>query len=90
MKRKQLVKLMSEEVNKTQKEVYIFLRALEETMKKSFKDGRSIRLNSIGVFKPVDRKSRNYKNPKTKQIGTVTARKSVAFKPSKVLKRELN
>lgn len=90
MKRKQFVKSISKKINKTQSEVYSFLKALEETMTEAFKDRLAVRLNSVGVFRPVDRKQRNYKNPKTKQIGTVTARKSVAFRPSKVLKRELN
>lgn len=90
MKRRELVKEIADELNKTHKEVYDFLNTLEKKMRMSFKNGKPVRLNSIGTFKPVDRKERNYRDPKTKQLNVVPARKSVSFRPSKVLKRELN
>jgi nucleoid DNA-binding protein len=90
MKRRQLVKEMAGELNKTQKEVYDFLRVLESSMLKFFKEDEVVRLNHIGTFKPVNRKERNYRDPTTKRLSIVPKRKSISFRPSKVLKRELN
>jgi len=47
-------------------------------------------LKSIGSFKIVSKNSRLGRNPKTKEEFLISARKSISFKPSKRISKELD
>ena len=50
----------------------------------------SFNLKNIGTFKILNKKERIGRNPKTKEIYKIKARKTLAFKPSTNLSRKIN
>ena len=49
----------------------------------------SLNIKNIGTFKVIDKKKRIGRNPKSKEIYEIKARKSVVFKPSINLYKKL-
>ena len=49
-----------------------------------------IKITSFGTFKVMNKKERIGRNPKTKEIAKISARKVVKFKPSIQFKNRLN
>lgn len=52
-------------------------------------DGK-VTINELGVFKALDKCERVGRNPKTGEIHTVSARRSVSFKANQKFKNQLN
>lgn len=50
----------------------------------------SLYLKNIGSFKILNKKERIGRNPRTKEIYKIKARKTLAFKPSTNLSRKIN
>ena len=50
----------------------------------------SFNLKNIGTFKILNKKERVGRNPRTKEIYKIKARKTLAFKPSTNLSRKIN
>ena len=50
----------------------------------------SFNLKNIGTFKILNKKERIGRNPRTKEIYKIKARKTIAFKPSTNLSRKIN
>ena len=50
----------------------------------------SFNLKNIGTFKILNKKERLGRNPRTKEIYKIKARKTIAFKPSTNLSRKIN
>ena len=50
----------------------------------------NLNLKNIGTFKIIDKKERIGRNPKTKEIYKIKARKSLTFKPSVNLSNAIN
>ena len=50
----------------------------------------SFNLKNIGTFKILNKKERLGRNPRTKEIYKIKARKTLAFKPSTNLSRKIN
>jgi len=51
---------------------------------------KSFNLKNIGTFKILNKKERIGRNPRTKEIYKIKARKTLAFKPSTNLSRKIN
>ncbi len=49
-----------------------------------------LNLKNIGTFKLINKKKRIGRNPKTKEIFTINARKTISFVSSKTLVKKLN
>tara|TARA_B100001750_G_C15235088_1_gene460072 strand:- start:435 stop:728 length:294 start_codon:yes stop_codon:yes gene_type:complete len=49
-----------------------------------------IKISSFGTFIVLNKKERTGRNPKTKTIAKISARKIVKFKPSEAIKNKLN
>jgi integration host factor subunit alpha len=52
--------------------------------------GETIKLTSFGVFSVRQKKERIGRNPRTGQLVPITPRRVLVFKPSPVLKQQLN
>ena len=50
----------------------------------------SFNLKNIGTFKILNKKERIGRNPKTKEVYKIKARKTLAFRPSTNLSRKIN
>ena len=58
---------------------------IDELIKK-----RRVKISSFGTYKVIDKKERIGRNPKTKVMAKICARKIVKFKPSLKTKKKIN
>ena len=58
---------------------------IDELIKKE-----EVKISSFGTFKVIDKKERIGRNPKTKVVAKICARKIVKFKPSLKTKEKIN
>ena len=58
---------------------------IDELIKK-----RKVKISSFGTFEVIDKKERIGRNPKTKVVAKICARKIVKFKPSLKTKEKIN
>ena len=58
---------------------------IDELIKK-----KEVKISSFGTFKVIDKKERIGRNPKTKVVAKICARKIVKFKPSLKIKEKIN
>ena len=56
----------------------------------NIKSEKKLKLSKFGTFAIRQKKSRIGRNPKTKEIKTISARKVILFKPSKDFKNFIN
>ena len=56
----------------------------------NIKDEKKLKLSKFGTFSIRQKKSRIGRNPKTKEIKTISSRDVVLFKPSKEFKEFIN
>lgn len=52
--------------------------------------GEEVKLTRLGTFQVRQKKARLGRNPKTMEEATISARRVVSFKPSLLLKKEIN
>ena len=62
-----------------------FELVIDELIKK-----KEVKISSFGTFKVIDKKERIGRNPKTKVVAKICARKIVKFKPSLKTKEKIN
>ena len=65
--------------------VNFFELLIDELIKK-----KTVKISSFGTFKVIDKKERIGRNPKTKVVAKICARKIVKFKPSLKTKEKIN
>ena len=58
---------------------------IDELIKK-----KEVKISSFGTFKVIDKRERIGRNPKTKVVAKICARKIVKFKPSLKIKEKIN
>ena len=51
---------------------------------------KEVKISSFGTFKVMDKRERIGRNPKTKVVAKICARKIVKFKPSLKIKEKIN
>tara|TARA_Y100000590_G_scaffold394273_1_gene473301 strand:- start:16086 stop:16382 length:297 start_codon:yes stop_codon:yes gene_type:complete len=51
---------------------------------------KKVKISSFGTFAVINKNERIGRNPKTKEIATISARKVVKFTPSLIIKKKLN
>ena len=56
----------------------------------NIKKNKKLKISKFGTFNLREKKSRIGRNPKTKEIKTISARKVILFKPSKDFKNFIN
>jgi integration host factor subunit alpha len=61
-----------------------------EIMKETLSRGDSVKITGFGSFMVRDKEAWRGRNPKTGETIEVSARKALTFRPSQLLKRELN
>jgi len=69
---------------------YEMLEAVFSLMKDSLASGEKIKVAGFGVFEVKQKKDRRGRNPQTGETITISARKVLTFKPSEVLKKDIN
>jgi len=66
------------------------LEALLETIKKALETGDKVKVSGFGNFEVKQKADRRGRNPQTGETLTITSRKILSFKPSTVLKANIN
>ena len=61
-----------------------------ETLKETLSHGEKVKIPGFGNFVVREKKSRMGRNPQTDEPILISARKVLTFKPSQVLKQQLN
>jgi len=74
----------------SKKDSYEMLEAVFSLMKDTLASGEKIKVAGFGVFEVKQKKDRRGRNPQTGETITISARKVLTFKPSEVLKKDIN
>ncbi|AGF46851.1 integration host factor subunit alpha [Candidatus Kinetoplastibacterium desouzaii TCC079E] len=86
----ELIDLIFERVGLSKKESKIIVNAFFEEISNSLESGEEVKFSGFGAFNLIDKKKRPGRNPKTGESIPISARRVVAFRPSRVLKRNIN
>ena len=86
MNKTELVKVVAEQAELTQKDAARAVEALIETISETLAQGEKIQLIGFGTFEVRDRSARKGCNPQTGKEIEIAASKVPAFKPGKELK----
>ena len=66
------------------------LESLLETIKETLETGDKVKVSGFGNFEVKQKADRRGRNPQTGETLTITSRKILSFKPSAVLKANIN
>ncbi|MBW0454403.1 MAG: integration host factor subunit alpha [Candidatus Kinetoplastibacterium crithidii] len=61
-----------------------------EEIRQSLANGQEVKLSGFGNFNLLDKEQRPGRNPKTGIPTVISSRRVVTFRPSKILKRNIN
>lgn len=86
MTKKELIGLIAESTEATQKSVDVFLNAFIEIVGEELSAGNEVRLVGFGTFKVIQKKARKGINPKTLKAIDIPATKTPKFVAGKTLK----
>ncbi len=90
MNKKELVDIVSEKRDLTKKDAEILVNTVFDTMIDSMLEGDKVLISGFGTFKVNNRQERKGVSPKTKEIITIPASRTITFKPSNRLKDAMN
>jgi integration host factor subunit alpha len=74
----------------TKKESTEILESVFSIMKSSLESGEKVKIPGFGNFEVKQKKDRIGRNPQTGESMTITARRILIFKPSVILKQNIN
>ena len=89
MRKAEIVAEIAEKIDLSQKDIKEVIELFFLEMGNSLAKGNKIELRGFGVFKPILRKERVGRNPKTGEIITISKKVAVIFKPGKELKNKV-
>ena len=90
MNKKELVKVMAEKLEITQKAAAEQLDVILETITEELVNGGEVKLSGFGTFSVSERAEREGRNPQTGETITIAASKAPKFKASSALKAAVN
>jgi len=87
--KKDLIDSIAQKYKMKRVDVKLVLQAVLDEIVSEMREGNRIEFRDFGVFEVKDRAPRNARNPRTRQKVTVPARRSVKFKPGRLMKAEI-
>ena len=87
--RADLAKAVSEEAGLPHREARVLVDMLIKEMAARLAAGEEVKLSSFGSFEVRDKAARTGRNPKTLEAAPIAARRVVAFRASKVLRKRI-
>ncbi len=90
MTKADIVEKVYEKIGLTKKECQELVDKVFEIIKKALENGEKVKISSFGTFTVKYKKERKGRNPQTGETITLPARKVLSFKPSKILRDEIN
>ena len=76
--------------NLTKREAADIVDTLLDIIKDTLESGEDVKISGFGKFEIHQKRDRRGRNPQTGEPLTITARKILTFKPSTLLKQEIN
>ncbi|MEI7637862.1 MAG: integration host factor subunit alpha [Syntrophus sp. (in: bacteria)] len=86
----EIIDILYEKTGLSKKECTSSVEATIDIIKEELEKGNDIKISGFGKWTVKSKKGRIGRNPKTGEAMTISARKVVTFKPSKILKNDLN
>jgi integration host factor subunit alpha len=90
MTKAELVDAVHNRVGFSKRESADLVELLFEVIKETLGNGERIKISGFGNFELRDKRARVGRNPQTGEVIEITARRVLTFKPSQVLKVQLN
>lgn len=85
-----LVDSIHEKIGFSKKEAADIVELIFDTIKGALTDGDKIKISGFGNFVVREKRARTGRNPQTGQAIEISARRVLTFKPSQVLRSEVN
>jgi len=79
-----------EKIGFSKKEAADMVELIFDTIKNALTDGDKIKISGFGNFVVREKRARTGRNPQTGQAIEISARRVLTFKPSQVLRAEVN
>lgn len=90
MTKADIVQTVWEKIGFSRKETFDMVDEVFEIIQDTLINGEEVKIANFGNFEVRQKKSRKGRNPQTGEALEISARKVLSFKPSVMLKRELN
>lgn len=90
MTKADLVDAIHEKIGFSKKEAADLVEMIFDSMKDTLSQGQKIKISGFGNFVVREKRSRMGRNPQTGQSIEISARKVLTFRPSQVLRAEVN
>ncbi|MEI7636788.1 MAG: integration host factor subunit alpha [Syntrophus sp. (in: bacteria)] len=88
--KREIIDLLHEKTGLTRKACASVMESTFDIIKEELEKGNNLKISGFGKWGVRSKKDRKGRNPQTGEAMTISARKVVTFKPSKVLNTELN
>lgn len=90
MNKADIVQIVWEKIGYSKKETFDMVDSVFEIIQDALANGEKVKISDFGNFEVRQKKKRRGRNPQTGEALEISARKVLIFKPSVILKRELN
>lgn len=90
MTKADIVEALYEKVGFSKKEAADLVELVFDTIKSTLSQGQKIKISGFGNFVVREKRSRVGRNPQTGQSIEISARRVLTFRPSQVLRAEVN
>jgi integration host factor subunit alpha len=90
MTKADIVEALYEKVGFSKKEAADLVELVFDTIKSTLSQGQKIKVSGFGNFVVREKRSRIGRNPQTGESIEITARRVLTFRPSQVLRAEVN
>jgi integration host factor subunit alpha len=90
MTKADIVESLYEKVGFSKKEAADLVELVFDTIKSTLSQGQKIKISGFGNFVVREKRSRIGRNPQTGQSIEISARRVLTFRPSQVLRAEVN
>lgn len=88
--RSDIAEAISEEFCVTKFDALDFLEAILDEISNALMDEETVKITGFGSFRILHKKERMGRNPRTQEPAVISARKTISFKASPILKRKMN
>ena len=90
MTKADIVESLYEKVGFSKKEAADLVELVFDTLKNTLSEGNKIKISGFGNFVVREKRSRVGRNPQTGETIEISARRVLTFRPSQVLRAEVN
>ena len=90
MTKADIIEALHQKVGYSKKEAADLVEMIFDTIKETLARGEKIKISGFGNFVVRDKKERVGRNPQTGEAIKISARRVLTFKPSQVLREDVN